>query len=80
VAGDGNREERTHRADHPARNAANSGRGRTTTDPVTRSTQGPGIAGALSRGLGVSPRLDQDLDALTAKVADLEARLEADGG
>lgn len=28
-----------------------------------------------ARGLGVSPRLDQDVDALLAKVADLEARL-----
>lgn len=27
------------------------------------------------RGLGVSPRLDQDVDALLATVADLEARL-----
>jgi hypothetical protein len=43
---------------------------------------GPG-ASRYERGLGVSPRLDQDLDALTAKIAALEARLaqlEAGGG
>jgi hypothetical protein len=41
---------------------------------------GPGSS-RYERGLGVSPRLDQDLDALLAKVASLEARiatLEAD--
>ena len=35
---------------------------------------GPG-ASRYARGLGVSPRLDQDVDALLAKVANLEARL-----
>ena len=35
---------------------------------------GPGSS-RYERGLGVSPRLDQDLDAPTAKVAELEARL-----